>query len=266
MTKKIRNLVLGSEGFVGKPFVKFLEDKGEEVVWFDIKRGKHEDCRNVKLPLENVDKVYILCWDVGGSKYLYKEDSQIHQMKWNLSLIQNIFPQLKEKNIPFLFVSSQLAEDTKLVYGLTKRVGELWTNLLPKGRIVRLWNIYGAIEEDDIHSHVVSDFVRRAVETQKIEMLTNGQELRQFIHKDDVHRAFYQAIREPTNKICDVTSFEWIPLIKIAEIISKLTGAKIIPGQQKGREQITPTIRKIPGWYPEITLKKGLQKMVDAVK
>lgn len=257
----IRNLVLGSSGFVGKDFCRFLEDKGEIVIPFDIKRGTHEDAREVKLPLDKVDRVYFLAWLVGGSKFLYKKKNQISQMEWNLKLMQNIFPQLQKWNKPFLFISSQLAEE-KIVYGVQKLLGELWTKLLPKGRIIRLWNIYGSVEEDDIHSHVVSDFVRRAVETQKIEMLTNGQELKQFIYKDDVHRAFHKAIRELTNKICDVTSFKWIPLIKVAEIISKLTGAKIIPGNQKGKEQMTLTIGKLQGWEPRIKLKEGLKKMI----
>ena len=62
------NLVIGSEGFIGTPFCRFLEGKGEKVIRFDIRRDKEEDARFVKLPFSNVDKVYFLAWDVGGSK------------------------------------------------------------------------------------------------------------------------------------------------------------------------------------------------------
>jgi nucleoside-diphosphate-sugar epimerase len=44
---KMRNLVVGSEGFVGRPLCDYLEQQGEEVVRFDIKRGEHEDGRCV---------------------------------------------------------------------------------------------------------------------------------------------------------------------------------------------------------------------------
>ena len=35
--KTIRNLVIGSEGFVGSALCKYLEKIGEEVIHFDIK-------------------------------------------------------------------------------------------------------------------------------------------------------------------------------------------------------------------------------------
>jgi nucleoside-diphosphate-sugar epimerase len=62
----IRNLIIGSEGFIGKPFCKYLEGQGEEVVHFDVKRGKNEDARLVKIDLKKIDRVYFLAWDVGG--------------------------------------------------------------------------------------------------------------------------------------------------------------------------------------------------------
>ena len=53
--KRMRNLVIGSEGFVGSALCKYLEKIGEEVVRFDIKRGQHEDARVAKLTLDKVD-------------------------------------------------------------------------------------------------------------------------------------------------------------------------------------------------------------------
>ena len=41
------NLVIGSDGFIGTPFCKFLEARGEKVIRFDVKRGKKEDARFV---------------------------------------------------------------------------------------------------------------------------------------------------------------------------------------------------------------------------
>ena len=71
-----KNLVIGSEGFIGKPFCAFLESKGEAVVHFDIVLDAKQDARKAKLPLQQVDCVYFLAWDVGGSKYLYEPKLQ----------------------------------------------------------------------------------------------------------------------------------------------------------------------------------------------
>ena len=83
---------------------------------FDIKRTLEEDLRSVHLDLEGIDRVYLLAWDVGGAKYLYEENTQLKQLDWNLRLLLNIMPQLQAKMVPFLFVSSQLAEECDTVY------------------------------------------------------------------------------------------------------------------------------------------------------
>ena len=41
----ITNLVIGSEGFIGKPFCKYLENKQEKAIRFDIKQNEKEDGR-----------------------------------------------------------------------------------------------------------------------------------------------------------------------------------------------------------------------------
>ncbi len=261
----VTNLVLGSDGFVGNSFCKYLESQGEKVVRFDIKRTADEDCRFAKLDLKGIDRVYLLAWDVGGAKYLYKEDSQFMQLDWNLKILLNMMPQLKASKIPFLFVSSQLAEEYDTVYGVTKRLGEVWTKLLGGVR-VRLWNVYGPVEKPSERTHVVADFVYQALTEGKIKMLTTGEEVRQFIHIDDVCRAFHSALANHFPGVYDVTSFEWVPVREVANIIAGLTGAEVIPGSVKGSTPFTPMKGKIPGWVPTVRLYDGLKRVVEATK
>lgn len=261
----IRNLVLGSEGFIGKSLCEFLEKKGESVVRYDIKRGDHEDARTAVLDFSEIDRVYFLAWDVGGAKYLYKEDAQLGQLDWNLQLLQNVMRQLERAKKPFLFVSTQLAEEYDSVYGVTKRLGEIWTRLLD-GVFIRQWNVYGPLEESSIRSHVMSDFVHQAITTGEIRMLTTGEEVRQFIHIDDVCEGWYQALSQDLKGVHDITSFEWVKIIDIAHMIAEATGAIVIPGEKVGSTPLTPISGKIPGWNPKVGLREGIERMVNDIK
>jgi nucleoside-diphosphate-sugar epimerase len=261
----MKNLVIGGEGFIGKSFVNFLKSKDEEVVVFDIKNGINQDARVVEIDFDNIDRVYFLAWDVGGAKFLYNENLQLEQLNGNLKLLQNVMMQLEKHKKPFLFISSQLAEEYDTVYGVTKRLGEVWTRLL-NGTFIRQWNVYGPVEKESIRSHVVSDFVSQAINTKEIRMMTTGQEKRQFIHIDDVCEAWYMAMEMSLKGIHDVTSFEWVRVIDLANIIGELTGAIVIPGEKVGSTPETPIKGKVPGWQPKTDLKTGLAKMVKDMK
>lgn len=260
----IKNLVIGSEGFVGSPLCTYLENKGEKAIRFDIKRGGHEDGRTAVLPLQDVDRVYFLAWEVGGAKYLYKNDTQLHQLNWNVQLLNNIMPQLQKHKTPFIFVSSQLAEEVDTIYGATKRLGELWTQQLG-GACVRLWNIYGAPEEINEKSHVVGDFVYQALTAGEIRMMTTGEERRQFIHIADACEGLYYVLNNYLNdSIYDLTSFEWSSIKKIAALIGDYAGARVIPGTQKGAvRNLTATKGRPHGWIPKITIEEGLKMMIE---
>jgi len=259
----LRNLVLGSEGFVGNSFCKYLESIGQDVFRFDIRRGDQEDARRAELPLDSVDRVYFLAWEVGGAKYLYRDDVQFVQLDWNLQLMLNVMPQLRRANVPFLFVSSQLAEECDTVYGVTKRLGEVWSHLLAGGVRVRLWNVYGAYEASTERSHVIADFVHQALDTGRIQMMTTGEEMRQFIYIDDVCRGFRYALDTGIQRVCDVSSFEWVTIRQVADVIASITGAEVIPGERIGSTPNTPMQGRIPGWLPEVSLEEGLRRTIQ---
>ncbi len=261
-----RNLVIGSEGFIGTPFCAYLERLGETVIRFDIKRGDREDARTAKLPLDSVDNVYFLAWDVGGSKYLYEPKLQKNQLDWNLALMKNVFDQLERSTKRFVFISSQLCEEVETVYGVTKKLGEVWTELLG-GVSVRVWNAYGYMEGDDVKSHVMSDFIRQAIGTGKIRMMTDGAEWRQFTHISDLSRAFHMAANgsKLRRSIYDASSYEWVQVRDIARLVADMTGAAVIPGDRRGHDPApAANMGRIPGWLPEISLEDGLRAMVDS--
>jgi nucleoside-diphosphate-sugar epimerase len=71
-----------------------------------------------------------------------------------------------------------------------KRLGESWVRALRLGRIARLWNVYGP-EPAAPHwrSHVLADWAASCARSGKVQSLTSGLELRQFVHADDCANA-----------------------------------------------------------------------------
>lgn len=225
-------------------------------------RGARYGARRAELSLDGIDRVYFLAWDVGGAKYLYREETQLSQLQWNLELMANVLPQLQQASVPFLFVSSQLADEVDTVYGVTKRLGEVWTRLIPSGVRVRLWNVYGGYEDSSERSHVVADFIHQALTNGEIRMLTDGEELRQLVYVEDACRAFHAALDQEVQGVFDVTSFEWVRIRDVAELIGELTKATVVPGSKQGSTPFTPLRGRIPGWLPQVSLRDGLSQMI----
>ena len=97
-------------------------------------------------------------------------------------------------------------------------------------------------------------------------MLTRGDEERQFVYIDDVCNGFIKALDDRLPGIYDVSSFEWVKVRRVAEIIASHTGAKVIPGTKVGSTPITPMRGRIPGWLPEVSLEDGLSRMVQSYR
>ena len=55
-------------------------------------------------------------------------------------------------------------------------------------------------------------FIRRFLNG-RIEMMTTGEERRQFIHIDDVCRALHQALDSNLEGVYDISSFEWVSVL-----------------------------------------------------
>ena len=260
------NLVIGSEGFIGKYFCNYLIGLGEKVVHFDIKKDKKEDARLYKFDFKGIDKVYFLAWEVGGAKYLYQKDSQLSQLEWNIKLLTNVIPQLEAQKTKFVFVSSQLSEE-ETVYGVTKKLGEVWSGLL--GAVaVRLWNAYGSVEPQSIRSHVISDFVYQAVNFGQIKMLTDGLEWRQFTHLTDICRGLHTAMTAAklNKSVYDVSSFEWVQVKEVAEMICQITKAKLTYGIKSGHSVFSRNLGRLPEWLPTVSLERGITQMIGQAK
>jgi nucleoside-diphosphate-sugar epimerase len=279
MKKKI--LILGSDGQIGGHLVDFFKDKKKfKILKFDIASGKSFDLRNFNnIKLENdikkSDFVFFLAFDVGGSRYLNKYQKTFNFLINNLLIMGNVFRLLKKHNKKFIFASSQMSNMDFSPYGTLKRLGEDLTksqNCL----YVKFWNVYG-IEKEIEKSHVITDFVLMALDKKKINMLTSGNESREFLYADDCSKGLYKIMINfsffvKKKKELHLTTNKKIKIIKIAKIIRKLLSKKNIKikiNPSKKKDELQKDVSNLSNnfflkyWKPETKIEKGIEKIIS---
>ena len=264
-------LIIGSEGLIGKNLKYFLKEKNYKVYDFDIKNGEDYNLKtktgrkNLEKIINNIDYVFFLAFDVGGSKYL-NNINNINYIENNLSIMRNVFEIIKNKK--FMFASSQM-QNMYNIYGTLKRLGEHYTNNYNQIN-VRFWNIYGK-EKYNNKSHVITDIIYSAKKYNVINLLTNGNETRQFLYTDDCSNALYKIMINhdeilKQKNIIDVSNFEWTSIYDVSKIVSNIYNCKINITENMDNLQ---TLKNEPDkfilkyWKPTITLEEGIKKLIN---
>ena len=282
MDGQMRITVLGSSGQIGAYLSEYLSRKGHIVREFDIVNGIHQDMTHIpntylRNAIMESDFVFFLAFDVGGSRYLKKYQHTFDFVNNNTRLMANAFGLLEQYDKPFIFASSQMSNMSYSPYGTLKRVGELYTESLG-GLIVKFWNVYG-IEKDHKKAHVITDFIRKGFEDGDFEMLTDGEEVRQFLYAEDCCEGLEAVMKNYdefyANDPLHITNFDYTTIREVAIIIEnefKLIGkpVNIIPGkasdtvQLDKRNEADPFIQKY--WSPKTDLVTGISKVFESMK
>lgn len=266
-------LVLGSSGQVGCSLINFLKDKGENVLEFDLANGCHQDLRiegAVNHAIEISDFVFFLAFDVGGSRYLNKYQHNFEFIDNNTALQLYSFRQLKKRKKPFIYASSQMSSMGFSPYGSCKSIGEAFTKSL-NGLIVKFWNVYG-LEHDSEKFHVITDFINKARNENQINMLTSGEEERQFLYSEDCSECLYNLSKLyneiPRDEELHVTSFKWTKILHVANMISShFENCPVNPS--KNSDSVQMGIRNEPNkailkyWQPKTNIKTGIKNIIN---
>ena len=278
MKKKI--LILGSKGQIGGHLVDFLKKKKNfQIIEFDLVQGNKFDIRNfnnnnLEKCIKKSDFVFFLAFDVGGSRYLKKYQSTYHFLINNLLILSNAFRLLKKHGKKFIFASSQMSNMDFSPYGTLKRLGEEVTKSL-NAIYVKFWNVYG-IERDIKKSHVVTDFVLKALKNKHINMLTSGRESREFLYADDCSEGLYIIMRKfnffsKKKKELHLTTGKRIKIIDIAKTIRKILLKKKIRisiSSSNKKDDLQNNRNNIPNkfflkfWKPKYSIEEGIEKII----
>lgn len=259
-------LILGSEGTIGSALCKHLKKCGHTVIHWDIKISREHDLSNdtntgrLKDIVDASDFIFFLAYDVGGAKYIW--DVDVDFINRNTKIMLNTFNLLKSKQ--FIFASSTMYNMNN-PYGALKNLGEHYTEVL-QGLSVRFWNVYGK-EEVSSKSHVITDMIHKWKTKGHIDLITDGEEERQFLHTDDcavcltaIMNSYEDIIK--TEKSVDITSFEWVKIKDVAKLISTniKPGAKRMDTHDRRNE---PREFILKYWKPEISLHQGIASLLQ---
>ena len=275
--------VLGSSGQIGAYLTEYLRDKGHEVIEIDKNLGPEHNLtvipnEFVEIQIKRSDFVFVLAFDVGGSRYLKKYQHTFDFVNNNTRMMANVFTMLEKHKKRFVFASSQMSNMSYSPYGVLKRVGELYTSTL-KGLTVKFWNVYG-IEKDMDKAHVITDFIRKGFEEKEFEMLTDGTEERQFLYAEDCCEALETVMESYTDfkpeDPLHITSFRSNTIREVANIIQgcfQLEGiydVNIKSGLAKDSVQMdkrnTADTFILDWWIPQTGIDVGIRKVFDEMK
>jgi UDP-glucose 4-epimerase len=286
--KKPSALVLGSEGLIGSHLVQELGLKGFNVHEFDIRNNKtrqdlskESSKKLLRSLMKKSDVVYFLAFDVGGANYLEKHEHEYAFIENNISIMKNVFAEIKKQNKLVIFTSTMMTKIPKSTYGLLKLLGERYVGSVD-GISVQFWNIYGINykhPDEKEKNHVMNDFAISALKNGKIETRTDGEESRQFLHVKDACSALIRLANKQrhvktwlkTNNLSafEISSGEWVKIKDLAKMFEKATKCKLIFAQKKDRVQkdakIEPgfALKAFTDWKPTISLDVGVKEALS---
>ena len=301
-------IVTGGAGFVGSHLVELLIKKKHFPIivdnlnsgiysnvkkFVDSKKAKFVKCdiRNFKkvMQLPQVDAVIHLA---AIASVVESIENPIFVNDVNVNGTLNILEFCRKKKIKkFVFTSSaaiygdyknKISETSPTipttVYGSTKLTGEqyckIYSNLFGINiTILRPFNIYGP-RQNDVYAGVISKFMHRLNENKSPLIFGNGMQTRDFIHVDDVVRAFYSALKYKkkkldvfnlaTGKSTSVNELAKFFLLATKKPNLKPVHKKSIPGVVFHNSANIQKIKQNLHFISRISLKDGIQSFANS--
>lgn len=239
MSNKI--VVFGGCGFIGSYVVEELLKKRYDVLAVDLNSSPYVDNKYFKecdiLDSQNVNKL------VEGASIVYNFaglanlddaiENPIKAIELNVMGNLNILNACKENNIErFIYASSAYAMSEKgSFYGISKLtseklIEEYYTKFGLKYTIVRYGSVYG---DRYYHNNYIYNLVKKAIETKEINHSGDGEEVREYIHVEDIAKLSIKIIesKEFINEHIILTGVERMHRKQLFYMIKEILGDNI---------------------------------------
>ena len=237
--------VLGSKGFIGNEFTKYLEKKGYECFTPEIRETN----------LEGLDLGHII-YSAGVPNFMERPydavDAHVCRLK---EILQNsnfesltyfsggrVYNKMETTNEEDDLILNPL--DKNDLYGISKIMGESLciASENPRVHIIRLTNVTG----NNFTSHLfLPSIIRDAISKNKIKVFTSLSSKKDYVYIDDVLELIPKIALYGKNKIYNVASGKNIESGKLIEKISEITSCDV---------EVDPKSKEYS--FPETSIKK----------
>jgi nucleoside-diphosphate-sugar epimerase len=276
----MRILVTGSRGFVGTETVKLLEEKGHEIIHYDLMDG-----------FDISDKAQLLDMMIEADRVLHLaaiarfEDCDRNPKlayETNISGTKNVSEVAREYHIPIVYASTgscympiiqepPITEDFKTrgnsVYGCSKAVAEKYIEEVNPHIILRYAHLYG--KEKRYHG-LIGNFIGRINKGLKPE-LYGGSQSNDFCYIKDIAQANLLALTAPWdkwNQVYNIGSGEEITAEEATATLAEVTGYvgqfDVTRKRSVDPERFVYDISKAKTmlkYQPKYTFERGLKDM-----
>lgn len=283
---RMKILVTGGNGFLGKHLVKRLRNNGDIVEVFDLP----DDIRNYSL-LKKRTKGYDLVWHAAAIADLnYARGHDDDTFDINVQGTINVAKACSENGIKLNYFSTCCVYGNQKIYPTdelsptypseiyadTKLMGEYAilsykdiSNL--KFNIVRLATIYGPGMREALGVHI---FFTQAMKNKPITVHGNGKQTRSITYVEDLIDGLEKITYFKGNgEIINIAAQERISAIDMAKRIKKITKSKskIVhipqrPGQTFIEEVSSKKAKKLIKWESKTSFDEGLEKTYEWFK
>ena len=306
-----RVLVTGGAGFIGSHVAEaFLKDGWDVVVLDDLSRGHEQNipqgarfvCADIRSPearrLLATGKFDALNHHAAQIDVRFSVDSPAVDAGINVVGLVNLLEGAGEggvKRVVFASSGGVVYGDPEVIptpetapklpvspYGVSKLAGEYYLRAIGalrgfEGVAMRYANVFGPRQDPKSEAGVVSIFVSRLLEGQKLTVFGDGRQTRDYVYVKDVARANVLATsaRLPASGDLDAPAFNIATsiqrnVLELAASVGQVMGqqpelefAPARPGELFRSSLDVAKAKAVLGWTPEWKFDDGLRQLVD---
>lgn len=248
---KIKNIIIGANGYIGKNLAWYLHQKGEETLCYDLSNKASESWMNYKkIDITNKEEVKSINFDCdnifmfagltgtiqGFDQFQLYSDINVNGLANILNEIKNtsskaklVFPstRLVYKGQTKVLLKENAEKESKTVYALNKSTCESLLKMYKdvfnvNYSIFRICVPYGNILPNSYSYGTVGFFISKAKKGENITLYGDGELRRTFSHVKDICSVICKAIKlEDSNGNIYNIGGENLSLKEAAEIIAR---------------------------------------------
>lgn len=293
-------IITGGAGFIGSHLARHLVERGDSVEIIDnLSTGNISNLDGItnkvsfhKIDILDYNSLEDIIKNTDGifhhAALVSVPESFLKQKLYedvNVNGTENIFKIAKKFHIKTVFASSSsvygntknipIQESEKLVpinpYGMTKLEAENLARAYSKYCDIvglRYYNVYGNTMISS-GMGVISQFYQNMQKQRPPVIDGNGEQLRDFVHVQDVIHATISAMEKNTGSIfLNIGSGNAISVLNLAKLFIKYSGLDIMPVFEKQKEGNVMTsqadislAKKLLDWKPQTTLEDWIKNL-----